>query len=489
MEFQDLVNVGGDILKDVTDAIDNNNYAGLSSRIAGRIGDFGAAVTREAAEQEAKAAAERAARQEELFRKFRERTQSGEGGYHSSSGYYRSANSGRYSAGDYNRTAEWKAKQAEERERARQRQARERSGNPDGRAGTQPETYFLQTRPSRNTGLGKIVTGAAGTLVSGTMAAGSFASLILHAALGTGIAGAAGLAAFSAMFLGGSIALIVSGRGDMNLVRRYYEYARALGKKEYFSVKEMAAQFSRKEKNLLDDLRKMMRKGYLPRAHIDAANTTMMLTDSAWEQYSQAEASRRERELKEYASGGKDPTLNKASKTAKAGWGGSEVDVTDADPRDMMELTGNPEVDKILTDGRSYLRMVREANDAIPGAEMTAKLSRLEEIIRRIFDEVKREPKRASDLQKFMNYYLPTTSKLLSAYVELDSKPSIGSNIPETKREIEEALDTINDAFERYFDDLFQDVAWDISSDISVMKTMMAQDGLTGRDTEKNKDH
>ena len=60
MEFQDLVNVGGDILKDVTDAIDNNNYAGLSSRIAGRIGDFGAAVTREAAEQEAKAAAERA---------------------------------------------------------------------------------------------------------------------------------------------------------------------------------------------------------------------------------------------------------------------------------------------------------------------------------------------------------------------------------------------------------------------------------------------
>ena len=49
-----------------------------------------------------------------------------------------------------------------------------------------------------------------------------------------------------------------------------------------------------------------------------------------------------------------------------------------------------------------------------------------------------------------------------------------------TKKEIEEAIDTINDAFENLLDSLFQDVAWDISSDISVMKTMMAQDGLSG---------
>ena len=40
-------------------------------------------------------------------------------------------------------------------------------------------------------------------------------------------------------------------------------------------------------------------------------------------------------------------------------------------------------------------------------------------------------------------------------------------------------MDTINMAFESLLDSLFQDMAWDISSDISVMKTMMAQDGLT----------
>ena len=80
-----------------------------------------------------------------------------------------------------------------------------------------------------------------------------------------------------------------------------------------------------------------------------------------------------------------------------------------------------------------------------------------------------------------MNYYLPTTEKLMNAYIELDKQPEVGENIINTKRDIEEAVDTINDAFENLLDSLFEETAWDISSDISVMKTMMEQDGLTGK--------
>lgn len=99
--------------------------------------------------------------------------------------------------------------------------------------------------------------------------------------------------------------------------------------------------------------------------------------------------------------------------------------------------------------------------------------------MRRIFAQVEKDPSCASELRKLMNYYLPTTEKLLRAYVELDKQPDVGENIRGPKREIEQTLDTINDAFEKLLDSLFRDMAWDISSDISVMKTMMAQDGLT----------
>ena len=78
-----------------------------------------------------------------------------------------------------------------------------------------------------------------------------------------------------------------------------------------------------------------------------------------------------------------------------------------------------------------------------------------------------------------MEYYLPTTIKLLEAYEELDAQPVQGENIISSKQEIEKTLDTLNTAFEKLLDDLFQDTAWDLSSDISVLNTMLAQEGLT----------
>jgi len=100
----------------------------------------------------------------------------------------------------------------------------------------------------------------------------------------------------------------------------------------------------------------------------------------------------------------------------------------------------------------------------------------------RIFEQVKKQPESAAGLRRFMDYYLPTTEKLLDAYVELDRQPVKGDNITKTKQEIDEAMDVINDAFENLLNSMFENMAWDISSDISVMKTMLAQDGLTEKE-------
>ena len=81
-----------------------------------------------------------------------------------------------------------------------------------------------------------------------------------------------------------------------------------------------------------------------------------------------------------------------------------------------------------------------------------------------------------------MEYYLPTAVKLLEAYEELDAQPVQGENILSSKKESEDTLDTLNIAFEKLLDDLFQETAWDVSSDISVLKTMLAQEGLTKND-------
>ena len=141
-----------------------------------------------------------------------------------------------------------------------------------------------------------------------------------------------------------------------------------------------------------------------------------------------------------------------------------------------------PECRELIEEGQRYIQHVHECNDRLPGDEISAKLDRLELVITRIFREAEKNPDVVSDLKKMMSYYLPTTRKLLDAYCELDEQPIRGQNIENTKKEIEVALDTINEAFEKLLDDLFETTAWDISSDISVLQTMLKQEGLTGKD-------
>jgi len=106
-------------------------------------------------------------------------------------------------------------------------------------------------------------------------------------------------------------------------------------------------------------------------------------------------------------------------------------------------------------------------------------------LIQKIFERVKEDPGSLEDIQKLMEYYLPTTVKLLDAYQQLENQPVQGENIRNSKTEIEQTLDTLNIAFEKLLDSLFEDVAWDVSSDISVLHTMLAQEGLTKDDFKK----
>ena len=138
----------------------------------------------------------------------------------------------------------------------------------------------------------------------------------------------------------------------------------------------------------------------------------------------------------------------------------------------------SPEAEEVLRTGKAYVEKIRACNDAIPGEEISEKISRMELVIGKIFDRAERHPENIDDLRKLMEYYLPTTVKLLEAYEELSRQPVQGENIKSSQREIEDTLDTLNEAFERLFDSMFQDTAWDVSTDISVLKTMLAQEGL-----------
>ena len=265
-----------------------------------------------------------------------------------------------------------------------------------------------------------------------------------------------------APFVAGSIFMAYKGTSLLGQSRRFRRYVEELRGREFCQIQELAAALGKSEEYVKKDLGKMIRKRLFLHGHLDKKQTCLMVTDAAYEQYQTAEKQLEERQREE---------KRKAEETEKSGR-----------RKDLPE-----EAKKTIAAGRAYLEEIRTCNDRIPGVEISEKISRLELVISKIFNRVEQHPELVDDLGRFMDYYLPTTVKLLKAYEELDEQPSQGENIVNSKKEIEDTLDTIDQAFEKLLDSFFEEAAWDISSDISVLHNMFAQEGLTESDFDKVK--
>lgn len=128
------------------------------------------------------------------------------------------------------------------------------------------------------------------------------------------------------------------------------------------------------------------------------------------------------------------------------------------------------------------LTQISRLNDRIPGVDVSNKIYKIEDITGRILSRVEEHPSSVDDIKQLMKYYLPMTIKLLTAYAEMDEQPVKVENIDKSKKEIENVLDSLNDAFSKLLDDLYKDTAWDISSDVSVLNAMLKREGLKGSD-------
>lgn len=144
--------------------------------------------------------------------------------------------------------------------------------------------------------------------------------------------------------------------------------------------------------------------------------------------------------------------------------------------------TGNAELDAILKQGTEAVEKIQQLNDEIPDFKLSAQIKQIEVLTEKIFAYVREHPQDVRQIRQFLNYYLPTTIKLLEQYVVLQKQGMRMGNIDEGMKKIEAMLDKIIVAFQRQLDGLFESSVVDITADIQVMEQMMASEGLTGRD-------
>ena len=147
-------------------------------------------------------------------------------------------------------------------------------------------------------------------------------------------------------------------------------------------------------------------------------------------------------------------------------------------PDEEPKSTGNPEIDKLIAERDRALGEMRRLNDSIADEVVSGQIDHLEDVTEKIIAAVVEKPAKLPQLRRFLNYYLPTTLKLLNAYDRMDASGVSGTNVDGAKGKIEDIMGTICKAFDKQLDGLYGEEALDISTDIAVLENLLAQEGL-----------
>ena len=138
-----------------------------------------------------------------------------------------------------------------------------------------------------------------------------------------------------------------------------------------------------------------------------------------------------------------------------------------------------PEVDPIIDEGNKALSEMGRLYMSIKDPEVRVKINEIMRVTDKIVQDAIADPSDIPKIKKFMNYYLPTTSKLLNAYDRMDSQGIEGENIDKTMKSINDMLDAAIVAYKKQLDSLFANQALDIETDIAVMNAMLDREGLS----------
>ena len=257
------------------------------------------------------------------------------------------------------------------------------------------------------------------------------------------------------LLVGGISLFSYSGKLDKSR-KRFDKYLAVVGSRKVMRLRDIAAAIPVTEEQARQDLEHMIDDGRFPEGtYLDMSTRALVIDGAATEEVPLREVKLTfEPESRPQAA---KPNQKAATAAAK--------------PQQEANHSEDPYLAKLTE--------IRRMDDLIENEEVSQKIRRIEEVTALIFNQVKQNPDKLDQIHTFMNYYLPTTLKLLSAYAQLERQTVAGENIRVSKERIEKMLSQLVFAFEQQLDQMFEADALDISSDITVLERMMAKDGLS----------
>ena len=165
-----------------------------------------------------------------------------------------------------------------------------------------------------------------------------------------------------------------------------------------------------------------------------------------------------------------------------AGFGGAYIFIYAFRPKDRMEFNLGegitPElIATTMKEGNEKIRILGEYAQKIKDPTVSARIYRIIEIIKKIFENFKKDPKDIRSARQFLSYYLDTCIKIVRKYIDLSSQNVSSPEIAATLTRAENMLDSIEKAFEKQQARLLRDDVMDLDVEIETLeRTFSAED-------------
>ncbi len=154
-----------------------------------------------------------------------------------------------------------------------------------------------------------------------------------------------------------------------------------------------------------------------------------------------------------------------------------------------IPLTGNEQADSVILKGQEMLKTIREENIIITDVTLSAQMDTLSDKCQQIFRTVSEAPAKAPHVRKFMNYYLPTTLKVLANYRTMQERGVSYYEMNQARDSAVRCMDMVLTACQKQIDALHKENMLDITTDIDVMEQMLKRDGYMDSEILSNQQH
>jgi len=150
--------------------------------------------------------------------------------------------------------------------------------------------------------------------------------------------------------------------------------------------------------------------------------------------------------------------------------------------------TGDDRLNLLINEGREKIKEIGRLSNSIDNKRVLDDVAQMKLYGEKIFHQLEMHPEKAAYVRQFMDYYLPTSYKLVENYVNFKSQGASGENIEKATQKIEEALDVTAIAFKKQFDNMFESKAMDIIAEANVMERLLKSGGLLDDELLKTSD-